>query len=179
MWEAIGMMAISQFSIMIYCATALNVFALALYRTSSLAGWNVSSVYDFTSMFENSDVASSVGDLKDWPLIGADPAPFDFFIPACDDDQPFCEDCFECPNHCFCSGSVNRRLQSQEEGIHMQSMFFGTLSIPSGLNEWDTANVVDMSSMFQAAKGFDDTRDGFNFDISGWNVELVTTAASM
>lgn len=140
---------------------------------------------DFGEMFYGSDVAGAVGDLKNWVLTGSavivpdDDGDGSFF----DDDDgdgsffdddgslDFCGSCLVCPFHPFCL--TRRRLQSSPGALDMQRMFASALSLPNGLGTWDTSNVGNMNSMFAGATGFDD------FDISGWNVQRVTSARSM
>lgn len=66
-----------------------------------------------------------------------------------------------------------------EGASDMGAMFLRAQSLPNGLESWNTTSVLVMSSMFQEAAGFDDTRDGFSFDISGWDVRNVEFAEGM
>lgn len=110
--------------------------------TSSLAGWDVSSVGSFSEMFSYSDIGEAVGDLSGWSFEGAFIADIGF-------------------------------------ELDMTAMFLRAKTLPSGFQMWDTSRVLSMAGMFLEAEGFEDTRDGFSFDISGWNVESVTNAGFM
>jgi hypothetical protein len=59
----------------------------------------------------------------------------------------------------------------------MSGMFSKAVAFNQPLNNWDTSNVTNMSSMFDMSDM--QTKGYFNQDISNWNVSKVTNMTNM
>jgi surface protein len=55
---------------------------------------------------------------------------------------------------------------------NMSTMFYGAISFNQNIGSWNTSNVTNMSNMFQSATSF-------NQDIGSWNTSNVTNMSSM